>query len=182
MAAGKFDLAVFLGSVGAEDCTQDLLQHGVDTLDQLATLTQDKLREWNIYNNHDLSQAITKAQRLARSSDAVVQEELLVSDTNLILEKKDWGLSISVGQAKGSGGTLQPVKGCDVPVVQLDVSCIEWCHCILYNVLYSVIHRIPLSIRGIPKQNVLNTWASSLLVPVYQNQMNNCQSLTHVQC
>ena len=37
-----------------------------------------------------------------------------MSDTNLILEKKDWGLSISVGQAKGTGGKLQPVKGWDV--------------------------------------------------------------------
>ena len=155
MAAAKFDLAVFLDSVDAEDYTQDLLHHGVDTLDQLATLTQDKLREWNIAADWLLQPAITKAQRLVRSSDAVVQEELLVSDTNLILEKKDWGLSISVGQAKGSGDTLQPVKGCDVPVVQLDVSCIEWCHCILYNGLYSVIHRIPLITRGIPKQNVL---------------------------
>ena len=26
-----------------------------------------------------------------------------------------------------------PVKGWDVPVVQLDVSFIEWCYCILYN-------------------------------------------------
>ena len=103
MAAGKFDLAVFLGSVGAEDYTQDLLLHGVDTLDQLANLTEDKLRrEWNIYSSF-LTRAIRKAQRLVRSSDAVVQEELLVSDTNLILEKKDWGLSISVGQAKGTG-------------------------------------------------------------------------------
>ena len=85
MAAGKFDLAVFLGSVGAEDYTQDLLQHGVDTLDQLATLTQDKLEDWNIYGSHALPRAITKAQQLVRSSDAVVQEELLVSDTNLLL-------------------------------------------------------------------------------------------------
>ena len=98
MAAGKlkFDLTVFLESVGAEHCTQDLLRHGVDSLHKLATLTRDKFREWNDYF---LSRAITKAQRLVRSSDAVVQEELLVSDTNLILEKKDWGLSISVGQA-----------------------------------------------------------------------------------
>ena len=84
MAAGKFDLSVFLGSVHAEDCTQDLLRHGVETLDDLATLTQDKLKEWNIYDPLDfLPRAITKAQRLVRLSDAVVQEELLVSDTNI---------------------------------------------------------------------------------------------------
>ena len=124
MAAGKFDLSVFLGSVHAEDCTQDLLRHGVETLDDLATLTQDKLKEWNIYVSEYgdlLYRAVPKAQRLVRSSDAVVQEELLVSDTNLILEKKDWGLSISVGQAKGTGGKLL-CEGCDedtsLPVVQ----------------------------------------------------------------
>ena len=110
MAAGKFDLAVFLGSVDAEDRTQDLLDHGVDTLDQLATLTEDKLREWKIYDD-DLPLAIAKAQRLIRSSDAVVQEELLVSDTNLMLEKKDWGLSISVGQAKGKRGHTTTCEG-----------------------------------------------------------------------
>ena len=107
-AAGKFDLTVFLESVGAEHYTQKLLHHGVDTLEELATLTLDKLEEWNIYSEYSLPRAITKAQRLVR---------------------------------------------------------------------------IPLIIRGIPKQNVLNTWASSLLVvPMYQNQMNNCLSLTHVQC
>ena len=83
MAAVKFDLPVFLGSVYAEKHTQDLLHHGVVTLDELATLTQDKLKEWNIYNSFFLSRAIQKAKRLVRSSDAVVQEELLVSDTNL---------------------------------------------------------------------------------------------------
>ena len=83
--------------MGAEYNTQDLLRHGVVTLDDLATLTQDKLKEWNIRDPlFSLPSAITKAQRLVRSPDAVVQEELLVSDTNLILEKKDWGLSISV--------------------------------------------------------------------------------------
>ena len=102
-AAGKFELTVFLESVNAEDNTQKLIHHGVETLDDLATLTQDKLKEWNIYYSRRLRSAITKAQRLVKSSDAVVQEELLVSDTNLILEKKDWGLSISVGQAKGTG-------------------------------------------------------------------------------
>ena len=135
MAVGKFDLTVFLGSVNAERYTQRLLQHGVDSLHKLATLTQDKLRELNIYDDLSsslsyLSPAITKAQRLVRSSDAVVQEELLVSDTNLILEKKDWGLSISVGPAKGTcgGKLIQPVKGwvTHLPVVhvyvQLDVS------------------------------------------------------------
>ena len=108
MASGKFDLAVFVGSLSLveEYCTQDLLHHGVDTLDQLATLTEDKLREWKIFDPFsNLLSAITKAQRLVRSSDAVIQEELLVSDTNLILEKTDWGLSNSVGQAKGSGDT-----------------------------------------------------------------------------
>ena len=110
-SAGKFDLRVFLESVDAGHRTQDLLHHGVDSLDKLATLTQDKLKEWNIRDPlfsslYRLSQAITKAQRLVRSSDAVVQEELLVSDTNLILEKKDWGLSISVGQAKETMGKL----------------------------------------------------------------------------
>ena len=103
MAAGKFNLTVFLDSVGAGSYTQRLLHRGVDSLHKLTTLTQDKLTEWNIYDDLSyLSPAITKAQRLVRSSDAVVQEELLVSDTNLILEKKDWGLSISVGQAKGT--------------------------------------------------------------------------------
>ena len=105
MAAGKLDLRVFLESVSAEYYTQDLIHHGVVTLEELATLTQDKLKEWNIYVSEYgdlLYRAVPKAQRLVRSSDAVVQEELLVSDTNLILEKKDWGLSISVGQAKGT--------------------------------------------------------------------------------
>ena len=102
-SADKFDFRAFLESVNAEHCTQDLLRHGVDSLAKLATLTQDKLRKWNIYFYYNLQSAITKAQRLVKSSDAVVQEELLVSDTNLILEKKDWGLSISVGQAKGTG-------------------------------------------------------------------------------
>ena len=94
MAAGKFKLTVFLDSVGAGSYTQDLLHHKVETLDDLATLTQDKLKEWNIDSPYALPSAITKAQRLVRSSGAVVQEELLVSDTNVILEKKDWGLSI----------------------------------------------------------------------------------------
>ena len=125
MAAGKFDLRVFLESVNAEHYTQDLLRHGVDSLHKLATLTQDKLRKWNIFF-YDLQSAITKAQRLVKSSDAVVQEELLVSDTNLILEKKDWGLSISVGQAKGTGGKLQPVKGWDV-----DTSTCSTARCVL---------------------------------------------------
>ena len=40
----------------------------------------------------------------------------MLSDTNLILEKKDWGLSISVGQDKWTGGKLQPVKGWDVDI------------------------------------------------------------------
>ena len=112
MAAGKFDLKVFLDSMGAEHCTQDLLHHGVETLEHLATLTQEQLREWNIYSEFSpLPRAITKAQRLVRSSDPVVQEELLVSDTNLILEKEYWGLSISVGQAKGTGGQISTCEG-----------------------------------------------------------------------
>ena len=126
MAAGKFDLTVFLESVAAEIYTQDLLHHEVVTLDDLATLTQDKLKEWNIRYSYILSPAITKAQRLVRSSDAVAQEELLVSDTNLLLEKKDWGLSISVGQAKGTMGKLQPVKGWDV-----DTSTCSTTRCVL---------------------------------------------------
>ena len=121
MAAGKIDLTVFLEGVGAEDYTQRLLDHGVVTLDDLATVTQDKLKEWNIDSPFFLPSAITKARQLVRSSDAVIQEELLVSDTNLILEKKDWGLSISVGQAKGIGRQTTTVKGWDVPVLQLDV-------------------------------------------------------------
>ena len=88
----KFDLTVFLESVEAEHYTQRLIHHGVVTLDDLATLTQDKLKEWNIYwDDYGLPQAITKAQRLVRLSDTVVQEELLVSDTNLILERKRMG-------------------------------------------------------------------------------------------
>ena len=102
MAAGKFDLTVFLGSVEAEYSTQDLLHHRVDSLHKLATLTQDKLKEWNIIS-FLLPPAITKAQRLVRSSDAVVQEELLVSDTNLILvmrRKTGVCLSVLVGQVE----------------------------------------------------------------------------------
>lgn len=79
--AVKFDLAVFLESVGAERYTQALLHHEVDSLRKLAALTRVKLRDWNIYDDDDLPEAIRKAQRLVRSSDAVVQEELLVSDT-----------------------------------------------------------------------------------------------------
>ena len=123
MAAGKLDLRVFLESVDAEDHTQDLLRHGVDSLAKLATLTQDKLRKWNIYF-YDLQSAITKAQRLVKSSDAVVQEELLVSDTNLILEKKDWGLSISVTVLVRLKG--EPVKGWDV-----DTSTCSTARCVL---------------------------------------------------
>ena len=94
MAAGKFDLTVFLESVLAEAYTQDLLHHGVDSLYKLATLTREQLKERNIRDLYNLLyRAVPKAQRLVRSSDAVVQEELLVSDTNLILEKKYWGLS-----------------------------------------------------------------------------------------
>ena len=84
MAVGKFDLTVFLESVDAEAHTQGLLRHGVDSLDKLASLTQDKLKEWNIHvSEYDdlLYRAVPKARRLVRSSDAVVQEELLVSDT-----------------------------------------------------------------------------------------------------
>ena len=83
MAAGKLNvnLTVFLDSVDAERYTQTLLHHGVSTLDDLTTLTQDKLNGWDIYSSIGLPRAITKAQRLVRSSDAVVQEELLVSDT-----------------------------------------------------------------------------------------------------
>ena len=105
MAAGKLNvnLTVFLDSVDAERYTQTLLHHGVSTLDDLTTLTQDKLNGWDIYSSIGLPRAITKAQRLVRSSDAVVQEELLVSDTNLILEKKDWGLSVRL---KVLGGKL----------------------------------------------------------------------------
>ena len=96
MAAVKFDLTVFLESVGAEDYTQRLLYHEVVTLEDLATLTQEQLKDWNIdYVYYLLPRAITKAQRLVRSSDAVVQEELLVSDTNLILRRKT-GVCLSV--------------------------------------------------------------------------------------
>ena len=112
MAAGKFKLTVFLGSVEAEHHTQRLLHHGVATLDDLATLTQEQLKEWNIYNAYySLRRAITKAQRLVGSSDAVVQEELLVSATNLTHEKKDWGLSISVGETKGTGEQTTTCEG-----------------------------------------------------------------------
>ena len=86
MAAGKFDMEVFLDSVDEKFYTPNLLRHGVDSFHKLATLTQKQLSEWYLSG---LSLAITKAQRLVRLSDAVVQEELLVSDTNLILEKKD---------------------------------------------------------------------------------------------
>lgn len=80
MAAVEFDLSLFLESVGADKYTEDLLHHGVVTLGDLATLTQDKLKEWNINDELDLPRAIEKAERLIRSSDAVVQEELLVRD------------------------------------------------------------------------------------------------------
>ena len=94
MAAAKFDLSVFLESVDAEGHTQDLLHHGVVTLDQLATLTLEKLEEWDILvDEYDElpAQAIPKAKRLVGLSDAFVQQELLVSDTNFTLERKDWG-------------------------------------------------------------------------------------------
>ena len=76
--AVKFDLAVFLESVDAERHTQDLLHHGVDSLHKLATLTEDKFREYTDDAEYDLPDAIRKGERLVRSSDAVVQEELLV--------------------------------------------------------------------------------------------------------
>ena len=89
MAAVTFDLAVFLESVYAERHIQDLLCHGVVTLDELATLTHDKLKEWGIYHDFNLPRVVWKAKRLTRSSDAVVQEELLVSDTKLVLWRNE---------------------------------------------------------------------------------------------
>ena len=94
--AVKFDFVVFLESVGAEGYAQDLLQQGVDTLDELATLRQEG---WHVYDDRyrsDLQRAVRKAERLVKSSDSVVQEELLVRDTNLILDKKDRGLSVQL--------------------------------------------------------------------------------------
>ena len=84
----KFDLAVFLESVGSERYTQDLLHHGVDTLDKLATLTQDKLTNWNFHSRGYILPAIRKAARLMKSSNSIAQEELLVRDSNFIVEKK----------------------------------------------------------------------------------------------
>ena len=81
--AVKFDLAVFLESVGAGRYTRDLLHHGVDTLDKLAILTQDRLTNWNLRSGYyAVLPAIRKAERLMKSSNSVVQEELLVRDRN----------------------------------------------------------------------------------------------------
>ena len=87
--AVKFDLNVFLESVGAGRCTRDLLHQRVDTLDKLATLTQDRLTDWNFHSGYHVLPAIRKAERLIKSSNSVVQEELLVRDSNFILKDKD---------------------------------------------------------------------------------------------
>ena len=82
--AVKFDFVVFLESVGAEGYAQNLLRQGVNTLDELVTLRQEG---WHVYDDRyrsDLQRAVRKAERLVKSSDAVVQEELLVRYTIIV--------------------------------------------------------------------------------------------------
>ena len=78
--AVKLNISVLLEAIGAEKYTQTLADHGVVTIEQIATLTEERLEEWGIYSHIDI--AIQKAEELLGSRDDVVQQELLVRATN----------------------------------------------------------------------------------------------------
>ena len=91
--AVKLDISVLLEAVGAESYTQTLADHGVVTIEQIAALTEERLIEWGIFINYMYSRRvpiaiqdlIQKAKELLSSRDDVVQQELLVSGTSLVL-------------------------------------------------------------------------------------------------
>ena len=75
------DLSVLLEAVGAERYTEKLADNGVVTIEQCATLTEERLWEWGIPSNYTsgVYDAIRKAKALLSSRDDVVQRKLLVS-------------------------------------------------------------------------------------------------------
>ena len=79
--AVKLDISLLLEAVGAERYTEKLADNGVVTVEQYATLTEERLEEWGIPIY--VSESIGKAKALLSSRDDVVQQELLVSGTNL---------------------------------------------------------------------------------------------------
>ena len=74
----KLDIIVLLEAVGAEEYTQTLADHGAVTIDQIAVLTEERLKEWGILIYSRVPSAIQKAKELLSSRDDVVQQELLV--------------------------------------------------------------------------------------------------------
>ena len=84
--AVKLDISVLLEAVGAEEYTQTLADHGVVTTEQISALTEERLKEWGIFNSFMYSirvpiaiqNSIQKAKELLSSRDDVVQQELLV--------------------------------------------------------------------------------------------------------
>ena len=81
--AVKLDISVLLEAVGAERYTEKLANNGVVTIEQCATLTEERLKEWRIPSYSGVPEAILKAKALLTSRDDVVQQELLVSGTSL---------------------------------------------------------------------------------------------------
>ena len=83
--AVKLDISVLLEAVGAERYTEKLANNGVVTIEQCATLTEERLKEWGIpsLRYSGVPEAIRKAKALLSSRDDVVQQELLVSGTSL---------------------------------------------------------------------------------------------------
>ena len=83
--AVKLDISVLLEAVGAEECTQTLADHRVVTIEQIAALTKERLKEWGISSYASRVQIVTsiqKAKELLSSRDDVVQQELLVRATS----------------------------------------------------------------------------------------------------
>ena len=81
--AVKLDISVLLEAVSAEWCTQELADHRVATIEQIAALTEERLKEWGIPSYSGVPNAIRKAKELLSSRDDVVQQELLVRATSL---------------------------------------------------------------------------------------------------
>ena len=77
--AVKLDISVLLEAVGAEHYTEKLANNGVVTVEQCATLTEERLKECGIYSYSGVSDVIRKAKALLSLGDDVVQQELLVS-------------------------------------------------------------------------------------------------------
>ena len=81
--AVKLDISVLLEAVRATLYTEKLATNGVVTIEQCATLTEERLEEWGIPSYSRVPEAIGKAKALLSSRDDVVQQELLVSGTSL---------------------------------------------------------------------------------------------------